>query len=278
MILGNKNAIRTPEFDKKKKREFHIKAILWTIFVLFLLALPIYLARTKHFQITNIEIAGNNVTKNEEIQKIIADDLTGSYAWIFPHSNAALYPRSKVTNDLLAAVPRLSGVSVSLSDPHSLSVHIEERQPYALYCMDYSHPDSPTGCYFLDASGYAFSEAPAFSGGVYDVFASDPVKDPILRSQYLEPETFAPLHAFIESLGEFGVYPKVFLVKGDEYHLILSSGAHIMIKKDADLEAVRSNLESFLKNPKFDSSTLDRFSYIDLRFGNKIFYRFKDEL
>ncbi|MDB5266206.1 MAG: seg [Parcubacteria group bacterium] len=277
-IIGNKNAIRTQEFDKKKKREFHIKATAWTVLILIILALPIYLAREKHFLITNIEVSGNNVTKSEEVQKIIADDLAGNYLWIFPHSNAALYPKSKIKSDLLASIPRFSDVSVSLTDVHSLSVQVDEREPHSLYCSDISNPNAPARCYFLDASGFIFSEAPSFSGGVFNVYSSDPVLDPALRSTYLSPEKFAPLGNFIQALGEFGVYPKVFLSKGDEYHLILASGAHIMLKSDADLDAVRSNLESFLRNPKFDASTLDRFAYIDLRFGNKIFYKFKDEL
>ena len=277
-IIGNKSAVRTPEFHKKKVREQRIKIALLILGAIVLVAVPIYLLVTPKFVITNIHLVGNNVTKSEDIQRIVVDDMSGNILWFFPRSNVALYPKKKIELDLLRAIPRLASADLSLTDAHSLTVTVAEREPVALYCKDVSHPNAPTGCYFLDDQGFIFSEAPSFSDGVYHVFSSDPVIDAPLSTTYLPPATFAPLNPFIKSLNDAGLYPKVFVSKDGEDDLILSNGGKIMLKSDADFDLAKSNLTSLISDPSFlkGGHGLNDLLYIDLRFGNKIFYKFTD--
>ena len=105
--------------------------------------------------------------------------------------------------------PRLKFAQVSLLNTKSLSLNTAERTPSALYCRDIQDISAPINCYFLDSSGYIFSEAPAFSGGVYFVYSSDPNLEVPLRAQYLESKKFVQIDAFIKSLADIGLYPKV---------------------------------------------------------------------
>jgi hypothetical protein len=150
--------------------------------------------------------------------------------------------------------------------------------PVALYCKDVTNPNSPTGCYFLDDQGFIFSEAPSFSDGVYTVFSSDPVLDEPLSKTYLAPDVFAPINPFIKTLEESGLYPKVFVTTMDEYHLILSNGGLIEWKSSTDFEQIRSSIASLIIDPSFlkENNALDNLLYIDLRYGNKVFYKFRD--
>lgn len=279
MFFGKEKGIRTPEFHKKMERKRRIRQILIILALAVLIGTPIYLLRTSRFLISAVEIKGNAVTPSEKIQAITAQDLAGNYLWIFPKSNILLYPKQKIKSDLLSQIPRLKSVDVSLSSPRSLRVSVLEREPFALYCRDVSNPNVPAGCYFLDQSGYIFAEAPAFSNGVYSVYGSDPALESPISSIYMSEEEFAPLDPFIKSLSEAGLYPQAFTLKGDEYDLTLSNKALIKWNKDDDLEKVKSNLESFVLDPAFsqESGGLDHILYIDLRFGNKVFYKFRDD-
>ncbi|MDB5254292.1 MAG: seg [Parcubacteria group bacterium] len=277
-IIGNKSAVRTPEFHKKKERQRYIKNTVVFFIVAALVALPIYLLRTQKFLIQNIRLAGNNVTKSEDIQKIVAEDMAGNILWLFPRSNIALYPRKQIETDLLRMIPRLASVDISLNDTHSMTVTVAEREPVALYCKDISHISAPASCFFIDDQGYIFSEAPSFSDGVYNIFSSIPVIEEPLGASYMSPASFAPLNPFLKSINNAGMYPKVFLSKDGEYDLVLANGGIVMIKSNADLDLVRSNLASLIVDPSFrkDNNSLDTLLYIDLRFGNKIFYKFRD--
>jgi cell division septal protein FtsQ len=279
MLIGKEKGIRTPEFHKKKEREKWIKITLLVFLLLVIVGTPIYLLRDKHFLITTIEIKGNNVTKNEEIEAVVSKHLEGNYFWLIPHSSILLYPRRAIADELSLIIPRFKKVDIELLDIHTLSVSVEERTPEALYCRDISNPALPTDCYFLDASGYIFSDAPAFSGGVYFVYSSSPSLESPLRTQFVDPDTFPLLAAFTNSLAA-PLYPKVLVDTGEEYQLVLAEGGIIKWKKTQALDDIRSNLESFVVSPtlKKQNKTIGDVLYIDLRFGNKIFYKFKGEL
>lgn len=276
-IIGNKNALHTPEFHKKKQIEMRIRIFIISLVFIILIVVPIIILRNSHLIISNIELKGNVVTNSEELQTIIADDLAGNYFWVIPRSDALLYPKQKIIKDLMNKEPRLSMVELKLLNLKNLSVIVAERTPKALYCKDVTDTLNPAGCYFIDASGFIFSEAPSFSGGVYFVYSSDPVLDTPLRTQYFDTKKFNQLDVFIKSLGDIGLYPKIFILKNDEYHLILSNGGDIMWKATQDLEQVRSNLSSFIEDASFqqNKNNLNNIQYIDLRFGNKIFYKYR---
>jgi len=276
-IVSSGKGIHSPEFHKKKRREQTVRLVVALLFVVVFVAIPIYLLKTKRFLISSVEVRGNSVTKTEEIEQIIKDKIIGNYLWIFPRSNDLLYPKGEIKNTLFQNIPRLSAITVSLSNPNLISISVEERKPFALYCVDTLNLNNPTGCFFLDKTGYIFSEAPAISGGVYFVYTNEPVFDLPLRQSLLNPNRFSEVSSFVGSLSSIGLSPKVFIDKGDEFNLVLPNGATVMWKSSANLDTIHSDLESFLSDPNFikENNALQRILYIDLRFGNKVFYKFK---
>ena len=276
-IIGNKNALHTPEFHKKKLIERRIRIIIISLVILAIIIVPVLVLRNKNFLITNVEVKGNAVSKTEEIKTIIDNNISGNYLWVIPHSNALLYPKNKIIKDLMNTIPRLSNVDINSSNVQSIVVNVQERTPTALYCKDVSNTSTPVDCYFIDANGFIFSEAPAFSGGVYFVYSSEPLLDVPLRAQFMEVKKYKLLDVFIKSIGDAGLYPKVFVSKKSEYHLILSNGGDIMWKEGQNLDQIRSNLVAFVEDSNFqkDKNNLNNILYIDLRFGNKIFYKYK---
>jgi len=278
-IIGSDKGIHSPEFHKKKTREKRIKQAVVALVVIIFVGVPIYLAHMQRFLISSIEVKGNDVTKSSDLQKIIADDLSGSYIWIFPRSNTAIYPHDKIVSDLLDKEPRLSSAVVERVGAKGLRVAVTERSAVAEYCKNISDPSTPLDCYFLDDTGYIFAPAPAFSGNVYLTYATEAPFDNPIGQSILDPAAVRASLGFERDLGSIGIYPRVFLAKGDEYHVLLSNGAEIMWNRSADFSQVVTNLASFLsdKSVKSDPTFLSRVAYIDMRFGNKIFYKFRGE-
>jgi hypothetical protein len=277
-IIGSDKGIHSPEFHKKKTRERRLKQALTTLVLAFVVGAPIYIARTGRLLITSVEISGNSVTKSESIQEIVAENLAGNYLWIFPHSNTLIYPKQKIIRELREREPRLRDISITRTSTKSLKVEVTERDPAAEYCTDTENPATPQDCYFIDDTGYIFASAPAFSGNVYLTYTHDePYTDPIGKTVLL-PNTFEATREFTQGLGDLGIHPRVFLIKGDEYHLILTNGTEILWNRTSELNDIRSNLEAFLRDGsiKDEADFLKRVLYLDLRFENKIFYKFRD--
>jgi cell division septal protein FtsQ len=278
-IIGSDKGIHSPEFHKKKTREQGFKQILWGLLLVIIIAIPIYLARTSRFLITSIEVTGNNVTKSEDIERLAAEDLSGNYAWIFPRSNTGIYPKQRIERDLLNTIPRLASVDITRVGAKGLRIAVKERAPVAEYCTKTVDASNPEDCYFIDDTGYIFSPAPAFSGNVYLTYTNDtPFESPIGK-QVLPQEEFDKTLSFVKSLGSLGIYPRVFLIKMDEYHVLLTNNTDIMLGRSADLNEAKNNLSAFLTQDSIlkEKDFLNRVLYIDLRFGNKIFYKFRDE-
>jgi cell division septal protein FtsQ len=272
------DAIRSPEFHKKKEREKRARLIALIFFLTVFIVTPIYLFRMNRFQVTNIELNGNNVTKYEDVAAIVAQELDGNYLYIFPKSNALIYPNNKIRDNILNNIPRIRDVKVSLVNPKSLNITIIEREPAGLYCRDANI--NSEGCYFMDDNGYIFSQAPSFSGDVYFVYATDPAIEDPLGKDYTSPEEFKKLPNLIDSLKEINIPLRSIVSTPNEYYLELVSKGKIIISKKDNLKEVASNLESFLNDQEITKKPdfFNNVAYIDMRFGNKIFYKLKNEI
>jgi len=277
-LFSKGDAIRSPEFHKKKERERWQKIIAFVVFLIIFIATPIYLFRMNQFQISNIELKGNNVTRYEDVASQVAETLDGNYLYIFPKSNALIYPKNQIERNLLKNIPRISEVKVSLSNSKSLTIELKEREPAGLYCADLKIKKDD--CYFIDENGFIFSRAPSFSGDVYFIYTTDPAIEDPLGKNYLTKEEFQKLPPLISSLKEIQIPIHSLTTSTNEYYLELQSGGKIIIGKKDNLKEVASNLESFLNDQTITKAPgfLDNVSYIDMRFGNKVFYKLKSDI
>ncbi len=276
-LFSKGNSIRSAEFHKKKQKENYIKSAVILFSLIILIFTPIYLFGLDRFQIRNIEIAGNHSTSKDELSKIIIDNLKGNYLFVFPKSNALIYPKNKILNDISSSIPRIENINISLLNPTSIKVSITERKPIGLYCKELK--SSQEDCFFIDDKSYIFANSPTFSDDVYFVYLKEPAFENPLGETYLPLDEFIKLPLFIKSLNSLNLFPRALLTTPKEYYFELTGGGKIIINRVDDLTTIKGNLESFLtdqeeaRNPNF----IENISYIDLRFGNKVFYKLKGE-
>jgi cell division septal protein FtsQ len=277
-LFSKGDAIRSPEFHKMKERERWSKIVALTLFLLLFIVTPIYLFRMDQFQVGNIELKGNNVTQYEDIARIVTDNLNGNYLFLFPKSNALIYPKDKIKNDILNSIPRIENINLALANPKTLEIEIVEREPAGIYCLDLK--SKTEGCYFIDKNGFIFSKAPSFSGDVYYLYSSNPPLDDPLGKYYLTTAEFQQLLPFVMTLKEINVPTRSLLSTSNEYYLELVGDGKIIINKEDDLKKVAENIESFLKDQDITKAAnfLENVSYIDMRFGNKVFYKLKSDI
>jgi hypothetical protein len=233
----------------------------------------------ERFRIANIVVEGNSVTRDEDIQGIARRVLSGNYFWLYPRSNAALFPRKSIASAIQSEIPRIQEADLELENPQTLHVLVKERVPYALYCRQAEDPSSPVGCFFLDEGGFIFSPAPLFSGAVYFIYTLEaPLSDPIGQT-LLPQDEFKAVSGFIERLRGQGIEGQVLALAGDAFHLHLDTSAEIIWKSADSPALVERNLNAFLGDEEVvkDKDFLKKVLYIDLRFNNKVFYKFRDE-
>ncbi len=290
------NSPRLLELKKYRRKIFLGKVALYVCAFLLIFSGLAYVSRVSALNINSIEVTGNRVIDVETVKMIAAGEIAGYYLWIFPKTNILFYPKNNIKNVLENDFARLQNVNLSIKEGRILKIDLVERMVKYTWCENaldsvVELPDGDTSskkdkCYFMDAEGYVFDEAPYFSGEVYFKFygSTDSNLDEPSGSYFLK-ENFEKLISFKKTLEDINLKPVALYKKENgDIELFLSRGSPISVgpkiifKIDSDLQKIAENLETILHTEPLQTDLKTKYSsllYIDLRFGNRVYYKFK---
>ncbi len=267
---------------KKHKRKIFLSKFCFVLIGLIIIFVGLgFLSRINRLNITNININGNKIVEVEEIKEKVDQNLLGYYLWLFPKTNIFFYPKSKIIQSLSTEIKRLKDINLTINDSGTLEVLVKERTGLYTWCGVIFEPvsDKSSMCYFLDEDGFMFDEAPYFSGEVYFKFYGETV------DSYFAKNNFTKLVLFKEILQQMGLKPVMLYKMGNSDVKILLSATkfsttnpEIIFKTDADLDIMAENLDAALDTEPLKTDFPKKYSsllYIDLRYGNKVVYKFK---
>ncbi|PCI29747.1 hypothetical protein COB55_01580 [Candidatus Wolfebacteria bacterium] len=251
--------------------------------VLILIGLFAWITNTERLSVVDIYISGNKVVAREDIRDLVESELEGSYLKIFARENIIIYPKDDIVASIYDAYSRIKNVEVSRDGLHSLNISIYEYEPFALWCggLIDEYRESEESCYFFDAKGYLFDRAPDFSGDAFiRYYGAISTSTEPLRKSFLTPEKVAHVADFLGLLETLFFEPISFLVTAEnDYVVTMKNNVSILIAPDSDLLEVLENLQSVVSSEKFADALSDSSSileYIDMRFDNKVFYKFAE--
>lgn len=285
MLIRKKNRFASPKRKKEKRRVFIIKASVFFFVVLVIFVLSIFVSKIDKINISKITIKneGSSIAENE-IKNIVEKNIEGNFFSLYPKTNIFFYQKNKIETDIYQKFNKIKNVDVENVGFNGIKITIEERSPYGLWCG--SEIKVEEKCYFLDETGYIYSEAPTFSGNVFfKNYGGIKEKNPI-GMIFLGSEKFKEISFFIKSMKDIDLSPFSFFAKeNDDYEIYLEDSSHkynfsggkIIFNKSDNLGEIFNNLKTILKEnaltKEFDHAV--QLDYIDLRFGSKIFYKFK---
>jgi len=272
--MQKRNVLNSPrllELKKHRRRVILNKIFLSLVALLVVCAGFAYLARLKQLNIGEIEITGNKTIDSETIKASVEKDIAGYYLGVFPKTNILFYPESKIKDDLFLQFKQFKDITFSIKDEKTLEVSISEREAKYLWCGA-TLPQDTEKCYFMDETGFIFAEAPYFSGEVYFKFygIANTLKG-----------NFEKFISFKKTLENMGLKPVTLYIEENGNTEILLSGTptkpEIIFKNDSDLQVIAENLEAALSVEPLQSEFKNKYAsleYIDLRYGNKVYYKF----
>ena len=232
--------------------------------------------------ITEITVSGSLSLSPSEIVSVSEKLLSGRYFFTIPRTNIFFYPKARIQSTLLNLFPRLDTVSIHFKNFHAIHIFVTERFPEALWCHSglttlSGSMDGP--CFFLDGTGFVFAPAPetsTTSSAFVKLYGILSEENPIGQT-YGSAGELAKLLDFSKNLVSLDLRVSAFRVQSDNsIEALLNNGARLIFDRDDNLAVARINLESVISDPSFRAATRHaRIDYIDLRFGNKVFYRLK---
>ena len=282
--MQKRNVLNSPRLLKLKKgrrRVILVKILLSVFALLVIFAGLVYISRVPFFNFKGVEITGNKAVDAENIKISIEKEIAGNYLKLFPKTNILFYPKNNIKKELFNQFKKLKDINFSIKDNKILEVSVTEREAKYLWCGENLVVGAPSDekCSFVDESGYVFDLAPYFSGNVYFKFFGP------LAGDYFFPDIFRKVLAFKDTLIHMGFkLVSLYILDNGDIKIFLSNsdktliGPYITLKADSDFQKVAENLQTALSTEPLQSNFKNKYSsleYIDLRFGNKVVYKFK---
>lgn len=226
------------------------------------------LSHAPFLHVTSIAVSGNETIASSSIANVGARDMAGEYDFIFAKDDIFLYPKQQIEQDVVARYPAIKSVDVHAQDFHTVAIAIIERHPAALLCND--------GCFVMDEDGVVY--APALSTStpfvVYRGQAST-----TLPAQFLSQDEFHSLSALVGALSQSQATNTVetVAVNGTEADATFADGLVLKFNVSDASGDVFERFSLALKSAPFTAHALSDFQYLDLRFGDKLYYKLKGQ-
>lgn len=242
--------------------------------ILVLASLVWYGTRRPEVTITDLSVTGGTTVSHDAVRAKADSVLSGTYALLVPRRFSFMYPHEELVL-ALNSIPRVHDAEVERTSRNELSITFEEYVPYALWCDTFVYSSStPASCLFVDDRGYAYADAPPLLGETLVRFVVEG-KEPEVGIFVHEPVSLERLKDLAQAIFENHAHRLrgITETKDGDLTLHLSGDVDVLMRKDADVDAVFSTIESLLSAPEFKEIPLEGFEYIDLRFGNKVYVK-----
>ncbi len=214
--------------------------------------------------IKHINITGNNIVSERQLTASVMYDLARVKWLLMSEDTIFTYDKNYIQQDLLNKYPDIERVEMSTSGVDTLNINIKERDVVAQWCGNV--------CYLLDKNGSFFrKEEQPLSG--YIIYKGE-LRE-VGYKQTLLKEGFADLHSFVLSLNSLGTKVKEVHIYEDDVEIFLDNLPIIKVNVVDDFKKILSYIKLTLKSDDFKKvfNSEGGVEYIDLRFGNKIYYK-----
>ncbi|HVZ76153.1 MAG TPA: hypothetical protein VG934_02685 [Candidatus Paceibacterota bacterium] len=223
-------------------------------------------------RIQTIDIEGVSSVNLDTVRTAAQSELAGEQWYIFPRDNAFLYPREELRASLMRQFPIFKTVGIYSQNLAALSITVTERAPAALWCGESAASSSP--CSLMDDSGAVYAPAADFAGQVYVRYYG--ALKAAYPKQFMTPESFQGLAALESALAGAAredivaveITPDTGVVHFNDgfvlRYSLMDSGADVVQRFSLALAAA-----------PFTAHKLSDFEYLDLRFGDRLYYKLR---
>lgn len=267
------NVVLPPSRLKEKRRKSRVFVVVGIgLALLLLIGGAVGVLYLPAVQIDEITIEGVEGSAYAEIERTIREELRTKMFAVIPRNNVLLYSDKAITAAVVAAFPNLSQVDLQLRNLHALHLKVEERNAFALWCKD----DNGENCFLLDENGFIYEQAPVYSGTAYVRFYGPLASAEIVGNVFLGKDEFRALLQFVEALkAKNHIVEAVHIDQQRDVRVTCAGGYDILFTRDQKPEEILAKIQAAEGSSVLEGKKLSELYYLDLRFGNRLYYKLK---
>jgi len=266
---------------KQSSRRHFLRVLLHILIIVFFGFTAYVIFFSSYAVVTTIAVRGADRTSNATIEKYITAQLSEKYASFIPKDRTVFVRPSQIALGIKNTFPLVATVSVRMIFPDTLVVQIKERSRVFVWCKHNKNGE----CFILDENGIAYTKAD-FGAleemHVTKVVVIDENGGAVSEGQQVIAQDavifFTDISDRMKRENDITLRDEIIIpsrVSG-EAQLQTEEGWILYVDTTQTAEKNSITLKTFFEQHTL-SQKRERLSYIDMRFPNKIFYKFQDE-
>lgn len=271
----------TSRFEEKfreQRKRIHRRRFLKKIILFFLLlfvctSIVGWGLFSERFRIRDITLSGFSRTSDTLARLKLEQELSKKYAYVIPRDSLWMQNTRALEALLIESFPTLKKVDVRREFPRSLRVHAIEYDAWGVLCHGNNAKEE---CFWIDRDGVAFALAPNFTGIIVPKINDERSQEYRIGNTYMNPALMNLVAFFNErTMSDDTLQSLQFIIDAHDETLRMRTraGWDILLLASNDPEKSYRNLKTALSSEIKDA--VANLEYIDLRFGNRVFYKFK---
>lgn len=260
-------ALPASKVRARRRRRRTIGAGIVAAAICILFGVAVWFSYAPFLHVDKIAASGLRTVETSVLEGVVRKELSGKYGYIFSRNNILLYPESDIVATLKEKFPQFKVVEVFAQDFSTLAVQVVEREPAALWCDG--------SCYFMDEDGVVYAPAPRFNAESYVTYRG-PISGNKLPMQFMSADEFHTLSAFASAIAQQESEDALVGVAVDDVRdvrLRFESGFMLLYPLGEPGGDVYERYALARASGPFENQPLSNFAYLDLRFGDKLYYK-----
>lgn len=264
--------IKRKTFDRIKKWTIGILIVVGIFFVCYGYFVSDF------FTIRNYQIHGLNDFQQREATNAIQSASSTRSFFVIPHNKVLSFSSKHIAGTLIAIFPDIQSIGVRPVGLHTLKLDVSMYEP--LLRTDENTAITENGILFT--TNKDIRSLPIITLASSTILEEELGGRIIKRIRDVDPLFLKESKAFEEKVSSviFKVRTINLNTDGDVTFSNASGTSKILIQKGADMNKVWSTLLSAIDTDPLKSklkSSKETLEYLDVRFGNKVFYKFKNK-
>lgn len=260
--------------DALKQKKQKIKKIkFYTLLVGIVLCIAgiIYVIQMPFIQIANVQIFGNTFVNTEEIN-LKTEKILNSYTyWIFPNKNIFIFSKKELEKKLKEN-PAITKVIINKDFFNTLIINIEEEEKEMLYCVS----ETKEECFYVNGESFIYAKVDEYIIPEQEIIIYSEKEQKTIKSNILQEDVYKEMVLFVKNIARYDIKIKeIYIKKDDTIEFVSKRGARVIASQFDDFEKDFENMVALFEQNILSKEDLMTVEYIDLRFGNKVFYKNK---
>lgn len=274
---------------ERERRLKNRRRFLGSLLICILVGGFLTLLNLNFFRLTSFKLSGETSQDLVIIKQLIKQELDGYFLLIIPNNSIFFFSEQRLIDLLKKRFPALETVEIDSPDLNTLVIKLTDRESKTLWC---SLSAEGKLCFYLNDNGEVYQTAPNFSSSIILEFNDrQPIKK--IPLSVINPKDLERAKIFLNfikiSLVDWPTASssyrlvRVNVLPMADFEAIINSETNpddtwrLLFNTRATADQLIINFNSLIKDQTLTKEWLNSPSldYLDLRFGNKVFYRFK---